>query len=48
MGVSVKDRRSMPDPPMFAALHIPMRHVDGWYRFIGFSGPARDFYDVAN
>jgi hypothetical protein len=38
---------SMPDPPMLAALHIPMRRVDGWYRFIRFSGQAAGFYDAA-
>jgi hypothetical protein len=34
--------------PMLAALHIPMRRIDGWYRFIRFRGEAAGFYDVAD
>jgi hypothetical protein len=34
--------------PMLAALHIPMRRTDGWYRFIRFRGEAAGFYDVAD
>jgi hypothetical protein len=47
-GVSVKKGWPTLDRALLAALHIPMRRADGWYRFIRFSGPLPGFYDIAD
>jgi hypothetical protein len=48
MGIAVKADADAPPLALFAALHIPMRAADGWYRFIRFSGLAGGFYDAAD